>query len=325
MIICCHTCIFNYFWVFYDTNMVGNAYLCALNMAITSLSILIPTYNDLCVKLVDALRQQAEAVRLTYEILVADDGSTNAEVIAKNSEINQWEHCQYLRKAENIGRAAIRNFLAKEARHDWLLFIDSDMTLVRPDYIYKYVAMEGADVIDGGIAVGGDADALKGNLRYRYEKAAELEHTVERRRQKPYHDFHTSNFLIRRSLMLTHPFDERFRHYGYEDVLFGKQLRGDRIAITHIDNPMGFCTFEDNAAFVAKTEEGLRTLHAFSAELRGYSRLLTLVEGIHLTLVLSLIRMFHRLFGGLIRRNLCSSQPSLRLFGLYKLGYYVSL
>jgi glycosyltransferase involved in cell wall biosynthesis len=292
-------------------------------MSIKALSILIPTYNDRCKSLVGELRQQAEAAHLIYEILVADDGSTDEDVIRENSAISQWEHCQFLRQAKNIGRAAIRNYLAQTAQYPHLLFIDSDMTLLRADFIYKYAAMGDADVIDGGVSIGGDADALKGNLRYLYEKAAEHEHTADKRQQNPYSDFHTANFLIRRDIMLSHPFDERFRYYGYEDVLFGKQLRADHIAITHIDNPMGFCTFESNPDFVAKTEEGLRTLHQFRDELRGYSRLITLVEGIHIPLILSLIRLSHRLFGRLIRHNLCSRRPSLRLFSLYKLGYFL--
>lgn len=294
-------------------------------MAITALSILIPTYNDLCVKLVGDLRQQAEQTGIGYEILVGDDGSTNHEVVSENRQIDQWAHCSYLVQPQNTGRAAIRNRLAREARYDWLLFVDSDMTVVRPDYISQYVAQEDANVVDGGVVIGGDAEALNQNLRYLYEKASEHEHTAEMRQKKPYQDFHTANFLIRRDLMLSHPFDERFRYYGYEDVLFGKQLRADHIAITHIDNPMGFCTFESDPDFVAKTEEGLRTLHQFRNELRGYSRLLTLVEGIHIPLILSLIRFFHRLFGGLIRRNLCSHHPNLRLFSLYKLGYFLCI
>ena len=294
-------------------------------MAIKALSILIPTYNDLCVNLVDALRQQAEAADFAYEILVADDGSTDADVIARNSGINQWEHCQYLRQPKNIGRAAIRNYLAQTAQYDWLLFIDSDMTLVRADFLSKYASIESAEVVDGGVCIGGDADALRDNLRYRYEKAVEHEHTVEIRQQNPYRDFHTANFLIRRDLMLAHPFDERFRHYGYEDVLFGKQLRADRIAITHIDNPLGFCTFEPNPDFVSKTEEGLRTLCQFRHELRGYSRMLTFADGIHIPPILWIIRLSHRLFGTLIRRNLCGHHPNLRLFGLYKLGYFLTL
>ena len=294
-------------------------------MSIKALSILIPTYNDLCVTLVDALRKQAEAAGIVYEILVGDDGSTDNSVVAENRIIEQWQHCHYLIQPQNIGRAAIRNLLAKEAQYDWILFIDSDMTMVRPDFIIKYIFWEDADVIDGGVTIGGDADALKGNLRYRYEKTSEQEHTVEIRQQNPYRDFHTANFFIRRDLMLSHPFDERFRYYGYEDVLFGKQLRADHIAITHIDNPMGFCTFESNPDFVSKTEEGLRTLHQFRDELRGYSRMLTLIDGIHIPLILSLIRLFHRLFGRLIRCNLCGPHPYIKLFSLYKLGYFLKL
>ena len=39
------------------------------------LSILIPTYNYVCVKLVSDLQQQAEGLGCPYEILVADDAS----------------------------------------------------------------------------------------------------------------------------------------------------------------------------------------------------------------------------------------------------------
>ena len=84
-------------------------------MAINALSILIPTYNDECVTLVDDLRQQAEQSGIVFEILVGDDGSTDAEVIEKNRKICKWPHCHYLIQIQNIGRAAIRNFLAKEA------------------------------------------------------------------------------------------------------------------------------------------------------------------------------------------------------------------
>ena len=291
-----------------------------------ALSILIPTYNDCCSQLVADLRRQTEALAIDYEILVGDDGSTNEAAVTENRRIEQWSHCRYLRQPVNIGRAAIRNLLAREARYDLLLFIDSDMTTVRPNFIIKYVEVaDQAEVADGGICVDGNQEALRGNLRYLYEKSAENEHTVDRRRENPYRDFHTANFLIRRHLMLSHPFDERFRHYGYEDVLFGKRLRQDRIAIAHIDNPMGFCTFESNPDFMAKTEEGLRTLHTFQKELRGYSRLLTIVEGIHLRGILCLIRLFHRLSGSLIRRNLCGTHPSLPLFKIYKIGYFVSL
>ena len=216
-----------------------------------AISILIPTFNGVCTSLVADLQRQAEALAVSYEIIVADDGSTDADTIAENRAVNQLPHCRYIEQPRNVGRAAIRNFLARQAQFDWLLFIDSDMTVVNDRYLSNYLSDQTADVIDGCVCIGGDAESLRHNLRYRYEKASEHEHTAERRRQAPYRDFHTANFLIRRELMRSHPFDDRFRYYGYEDVLFGKQLRQDRIAITHIDNPMGFCTFESNADFVA--------------------------------------------------------------------------
>jgi glycosyltransferase involved in cell wall biosynthesis len=287
------------------------------------ISVLIPTYNHVCVALVKGLAQQLEAVGGDYEIIVADDGSTDAATVAENQVINTLPHCRYIVREENVGRAAIRNFLVREAQQPYVLFIDSDMTLISDDFIRRYLDSDCDTVIDGGVAIGGDPDTLKGNLRYCYEKAEEARHTAPERQKSPYQHLHTANLLVRRDLMIEHPFDERFRHYGYEDVLLGKSFREQRIPIAHIDNPLGFCTFETNADFVAKTEEGLRTLGQFRDDLRGYSRLLTLISNIHIPAVLTVIRLWHRLFGRLERRNLCGNRPSITVFKLYRLGYFI--
>ena len=287
------------------------------------ISVLIPTYNQPCLELVSQLQTQLEQAAVAYEIIVADDGSTDERTVETNFGIATLVHCQYIVRKENAGRAAIRNFLAQEAQYELLLFIDSDMSLVDDQYIRRYLAADCDSVLDGGVRIVGDEDEWRGNLRYLYEKAEEPHHTAPERQRTPYQHLHTANLLIRRELMLKYPFDERFRHYGYEDVLLGKTLRRHRVAIRHIDNPLGFSTFEANADFVAKTEEGLRTLYEFREDLRGYSRLLTLVSGIHIPLVKSMIRWMHRLAGPAVRRNLCSTHPRLFLFKLYKLGYYL--
>lgn len=287
------------------------------------ISVLIPTYNQPCLELVSQLQAQLEQAAVPYEIIVADDGSTDERTVEANLGIATLGHCQYIVRKENAGRAAIRNFLAQEAQYDLLLFIDSDMILVDDQYIRRYLAAECDSVLDGGVRIVGGEDEWRGNLRYLYEKAEEPHHTAQERQRTPYQHLHTANLLIRRELMLKHPFDERFRHYGYEDVLLGKTLRRHRVAIKHIDNPLGFSTFESNADFVAKTEEGLRTLYEFREDLRGYSRLLTLVSGIHIPLVKTMIRWVHRLIGPAVRRNLCSTHPRLFLFKLYKFGYYL--
>ena len=288
------------------------------------LSILIPTYSNDCRPLATELSRQAEAVEgLRYELIVADDGSPVRERVERCREVSRLPHCRFIERSENSGRAAIRNFLAQEARYEWLLFLDCDMTIPDGHFLQNYLQYEGEEpIVYGGYIVG---DGEPSCLRYLYEKQCEPQHQAAERRKRPYQHFHTCNFLVRREVMLAHPFDERFRHYGYEDVLFGKQLRRSGITIGHLANPTGFFTFEDNPHFVAKTEEGLRTLHEFQADLRGYSQMLTFVDGIHIAPVKWLIRLWHRLFGKLERRRLCGAHPSLRTFKLYKLGYFLSL
>ena len=282
------------------------------------LSILIPTFNDPCSTLVCNLHQQAEALGMTYEILVADDGSTQEKVLEENRSINALPHCQLIERGVNAGRASIRNFLAQQARYAWLLFIDSDMVVCRNDYLRKYASCEETPIVDGGVVIGA---CKPGNLRSLYEKAAESQHTPEERQLSPYRDFHTANFMIRRTLMLQQPFDERFKSYGYEDVLFGKAMEKASVPILHIDNPMSFEIFEDNEHFVSKTEEGLRTLYEFRNELQGYSRLLDRIQNLPHTP----IRCWHQLFGAIERRHLTSRRPSLWVFNLYKIGYFLNI
>ena len=293
----------------------------------SELSILIPVYNYVCATLVAALQRQAEAIDgLLYEIIVADDGSTHADCIEANQQaFGTHSHCKYIIRKENVGRAAIRNFLAKESHYQWLLFLDCDMQVPGNMFLQRYLESNGQEIIDGGFKVVRN-DAMEGkNLRYTYEWREQQHHAVEQRRNSPYRSFRTTNFMVRRDIMLNHPFDERFLHYGYEDVLFGKALKQNKIGIEHIDNAMMLDDLEPNHVFVCKTEEGLRTLHTFRNDLRGYSRLLTLVDGIHIGLVKSVIRLWHRLFGKLERRMLCGNKPNLTVFKLYKLGYYLTL
>ena len=300
------------------------------------LSILIPTYNDDCRELVASLQQQADYIcGLEYEILVADDGSTDLEVAKNNAIIGQKDHCTYLRNEQNHGRSYIRNFLAKNARHNWLLFIDGDMKIQSPEFLLHYLdnineesqnAKNNAQssmfkVLYGGYTVSGTPQ--KGNLRYCYEKKCLPMHTAEKRRLEPYKDFHTSNFMVPREVMLRHPLDERFHHYGYEDVLWGKNLQQNNIPILHIDNPVVFADFEDNPSFVSKTEEGLRTLHQFSTELEDYSRLIPAAR--KLGLLRPVVKLIYSLFRPVMRQQLCGKHPSLTLFTFYRLGYYLSL
>ena len=302
------------------------------------LSILLPSYNNVCVSLVQVLQRQADALRgkldkpFRYEIIVADDCSTDAACIDANRVIGDMLHCRYLRMEQNVGRAQIRNVLISESRGDYVLLIDSDLFLCDDNYLYKY-ATSTADVVYGGTRIGGEGFAmvdneantenLKGNLRYIYEKKAEPSHRAVFRQLRPNQEISVCNLYARRDIMEAHPFDSRFKAYGYEDVLFGKRLAESGIEVTHIDNPVLINEFESNSVFVKKTEEAILTLCRFEQDLEGYSNLKTKVTTLGRYIPLSLFRLWHRIMKNKEKRNLTGSKPSLLLFKLYKLGFFL--
>lgn len=302
------------------------------------LSILLPSYNNVCVSLVQVLQRQADALRgkldkpFRYEIIVADDGSTDAACIDANRVIGDMLHCRYLRMEQNVGRAQIRNVLISESRGDYVLLLDSDLFLCDDNYLYKY-ATSTADVVYGGTRIGGEGLAmvdneantenLKGNLRYIYEKKAEPSHRAAFRQLRPNQEISVCNLYARRDIMEAHPFDSRFKAYGYEDVLFGKRLAESGIEVTHIDNPVLINEFEPNSVFVKKTEEAILTLCRFEQDLEGYSNLKTKVTTLGRYIPLSLFRLWHRIMKNKEKRNLTGSKPSLLLFKLYKLGFFL--
>lgn len=302
------------------------------------LSILLPSYNNVCVSLVQALQRQADALRgkldktFRYEIIVADDGSTDAACIDANRVIGDMLHCRYLRMKQNVGRAQIRNVLISESSGDYVLLIDSDLFLCDDNYLYKY-ATSTADVVYGGTRIGGEGlvmvdneantEHLKGNLRYIYEKKAEPSHRAVFRQLRPNQEISVCNLYARRDIMEAHPFDSRFKAYGYEDVLFGKRLAESGIEVTHIDNPVLINEFEPNSVFVKKTEEAILTLCRFEQDLEGYSNLKTKVAALGRFIPLSLFRLWHRIMKNKEKRNLTGPKPSLMLFKLYKLGFFL--
>ena len=309
---------------------------------INTLSILIPTYNHVCTELVESLQAQASSLHnLEYEILVADDGSTDISTIEGNRKINQLANCRYIKRETNVGRAAIRNFLAQQAKHPWLLFIDSNMDVILSEYLSNYlnqIKEDNADLEDSihikyGVIYGGyqikrddeTKERLKNNLRYIFESRGTQNGDYRERQANPYRDFHTSNFIVQRSIILKYPLDERFYHYGYEDVLWGKTLKDNHILIKHIDNPLGYDHFIGNMSFVSKTEESLRTLYQFREELEGYSKIIDYAQRLKRWHLSHLCQKLFPLFSLPIKARLTGNKPSILWFNIYKLLYYIHL
>lgn len=289
------------------------------------LSILIPTYNYDCTQLVGDLQQQAEALGIDYEIIVADDASPIKAYTEANRAINALPHCRLVEMPENLGRARIRNRLADEAKHPWLLFMDADAEVVSNTFIARYLEHTDAEVVCGGLCHADTLPSPEVSLRYAYEKRADKTRAAHYRQQAPYERFITFCFMVRSDVFHTIRFDEAITEYGHEDTLFGIELQRRNVRMRHIDNPMRQGGIETNEEFLQKTHAALRNLANMEEAMQGHSSLLKLHTMLrHVGMHKPLARFYTRRKEWLTAR-LCSSHPSLALFFLYKLAYYCQL
>lgn len=123
------------------------------------ISFLIPVFNYNCTELVRGLSEQAVAVkrqenpRFDFEIVVTDDASTNETLKSTNRlALSQIAGCRYIELKKNMGRAAIRNFLTRQASFEFLVFIDCDAEICSKDFVLSYWNdRDKADIICGSL------------------------------------------------------------------------------------------------------------------------------------------------------------------------------
>ena len=289
------------------------------------LSVLIPTYNCDCSHLVHQLQLQLPQ---EGEIIVGDDCSTDKDLTQKNKAATTLSGCRFFQAEHNLGRAAIRNALAREAKGEWLLFIDADAEVRSPSFIADYMAAteeRTALVVCGGTGNLALCPRPEARLRYDYEVAAEKRFTVEFRNRFPYAQFTTFNFLVRRDLFLSIGFDEHCKTYGHEDTLFGLELKQRGIAIKHIDNKLTHLGLEDADVYLAKTETALRSLASMDVKQREHVRVSALALRLKRWHLLGLVRVLFKVCKPLLRANLLGKHPSQKLFAFYKIGAYAQL
>lgn len=292
-----------------------------------NLSIAIPTRNDDCSQTVSKLLEQARReTSLDFEILIADDASDNAEVIRQLNIIGNQEGCRLIRLKENVGRAAVRNMLAREAKYDKVLFIDAGVDINNQDFLKTYILhANDADIVCGGWKTEVGAETAKANLRAKYELDCEKNHTPLQRNQNPYRSFRTVNFLVHKDILLNNPFPADMTGYGYEDVVFGKQAEKAGCTVLHIDNPVVYKSYEDNEAFVSKTIQSVNTLYIYRERIGQYSKLHSIAFRLRKLRLDSLMVFLYKQRSETWKKQLCGNCPSLRMLSLLKLGCYLSL
>jgi glycosyltransferase involved in cell wall biosynthesis len=289
------------------------------------ISILIPVFDYDIVALVHSMKDGLAKVPEFCEIIIGDDGSS-PEYKAKYHAL-EGDGVKLVISEKNIGRSAIRNRLALEARGDHLLFLDADAMIkgTAESYLLKWVPMtETAKVICGGVLYPdtepGDPDKL---LRWKYGRLREQKKASERNKH-PHSAFSTFNFLIEKSVFSRIRFNEELKQYGHEDTLLGYQLKKAGVDILHIDNSLIHEGMESNREFLNKTKLGIENLsqlydkvtdkHAFS-EAVGMLKIYNRLRIFRLTRILAGIFIRYR---ERMEIRLDSSKVSLYLFGFYK-------
>ena len=288
-----------------------------------ALSILIPVYNWDCTQLIKDLHFQGLTLGIPYEIIVADDCSTDKDLQAKSRLVAEThENCRYFGLPHNIGRSAIRNFMADQSKYDKLLFLDCDAAIKDKEFLKKYMNVaDMASVICGGVTHPDEIPQQGWELRYLYEKNAAFERSAGFRSQNPYLRFTSFSFMIDRDVFMKIRFDESYVRYGYEDVQFGHELEQNGVSILHIDNPMAHLGLEDSAAFLNKTRQAVLNAFDHKNEIGDSSKLLNHYQRVLKLKMRWLFRIIWTFFQKSMERNLLSPKPKLRIFSLYKLCY----
>jgi len=293
------------------------------------ISILIPVKDYDIVALVHSMRDGLEKVPEYGEILIGDNGSSSDY---RNKYLQlEGPGVRVVVSEKNIGRAAIRNRLAMEAKGDWLLFIDAD-TMIRGTaeaYLLNWLPMiNTARVICGGIAYNdtppGDPDKT---LRWKFGRKNEQIKASDRNK-RPHSGFTTFNVMIEKSVFSKIRFNEELKQYGHEDTLLGYQLKKAGINILHIDNTLIHEGLETNRIFIDKTKRSIENLsHLYDKVtdkrvftscvpmLRTYNKL----NKIRLTRIIAGIYINYR---DRMEIRLDSADASLLLFGFYRMALF---
>ena len=291
------------------------------------LSILIPTYNYDVTNLVVRLQQQTAASKIIFEIIIIDDASTDKSIVDRNSQINSIPNCRFIKRIENMGRTATRQELAQNAAYNLLLFLDADVFPKYDNFISRFQLKDlDWDIQFGGITYEAEKPQLPEILRWKYGTDRESL-SLQEREKDPYLSVNSGAFLIKKDIFLKINSRLNYNLYGL-DNLFKQLLQNEKARVVHIDNPVYHLGLENTIAFIEKSKESVKTTveleekGLIESDLRPIQQAYLRIKRLGLLSVFSFIM---KRFKTIIEKNLKSGNPSLALFDLYRLQYYIEL
>jgi glycosyltransferase involved in cell wall biosynthesis len=203
------------------------------------LSVVIPTYNRLpilrqCLQALE--RQRLDSPLQGYEVVVVDDGSTDATLawLEQVCAAGELPHLRLVQQ-EHGGPALGRNRGVDAARGEVIVFIDSDL-VVGPDFLLSH-------------ARGLEQDWQRAGDRLSFTYGAVINTadfdnpTAERHklRDLSWAYFATGNVAIERRLLeRAGLFDIAFHLYGWEDLELGERLRALGVRLVRCPAAVGY-------------------------------------------------------------------------------------
>ncbi|RIJ41981.1 glycosyltransferase [Pontibacter oryzae] len=287
---------------------------------VTSLSILIPVFNQDVTAMVHTLLAQCIRLSISYEIRIYDDASED-QFRQLNRPLAGQAGVVYEELPNNIGRSSIRNRLAFDAQYEHLLFLDNDCLPVSFNFLFNYlVEAQLSEVVIGGVAYVATKPEKPFRLHWKYGRLRGAKSATQRQ-QQPYNDVFLCNALIKRAVFYKFPLRESLKKYGHEDTVFAQHLQENNISVKHINNPVVHLGLEETTVLLLKTEQAVQNLAQLYAEGEQVEPI-RIMQAYNMLQNWRLARPYQLVFATIervVKQNLASGYPNLMLYDLYRL------
>lgn len=201
------------------------------------ISVVIPTYNRLPIlqKCLRALESQQLGNPIEgYEVVLVDDGSTDATVAWLNDEAGDLSHVRLVEQSHG-GPAQGRNRGVGHARGDVIVFIDSDL-VVNDGFLLAH-----AKALERQWQRQGNRLCFTYGAVINTANFASPSSEPHKLRDLSWAYFATGNVAIDRQLLeRVGLFDPSFHLYGWEDLELGERLRRLGVGLVRCPEAVGY-------------------------------------------------------------------------------------
>jgi glycosyltransferase involved in cell wall biosynthesis len=212
------------------------------HVASPAFSVIVPTYNraESLSKVIESLFAQSFQ---DFEIIVVDDGSTDATESTVEKLQKKSAHALLYFKQQNNGAGAARNLGIKHANGELVLFIDDDVLPI-PNLIEEHVSAHkrhsGINIAIVGPVFHAPELKLSPFMRWLDKGPAFVHSRAEDGAELDYLCFCTANISLKRHFMLENGvFDEKFRPF-FEDIELGFRLKRQGLRIILNKRAVGY-------------------------------------------------------------------------------------